>query len=65
MSLTGKTIGRKPLRYAVEEDMKILCDKCRKGFYGDFLPEDCLFCTFRQVVDKCKEYAWKLAVLND
>lgn len=61
--LSGKALGF--FKYATEEDMKEVCYKCQQAYHGDFLPQDCDICTFRQVVDKCREYAWKLAELYE
>lgn len=60
--LSGKALG---FKYATEEDMKKVCNKCKQAYYGDFLPQDCEVCTFKQAVDKLRTYAWELAMLYE
>lgn len=60
--LSGNALG---FKYATEEDMKEVCNKCKQAYHGDFLPQDCDVCTFKQAVDKLKRYAWELAVLYE
>ena len=61
--LSGVALGW--FKYATEDDMEEVCRKCKQAYYGDFLPQDCDMCTFKQVVEKCREYAWKLAELYE
>lgn len=60
--LSGRALD---FKYAIEEDMEEVCNKCKQAYYGDFLPQDCEVCTFKQAVDKLKVYAWELAMLYE
>lgn len=51
--------------YPEERDMEEVCGKCTQAYFGDFLPQDCDNCTFKQTVELCRKYAEKLGDLDD
>lgn len=60
--LSGTACG---FKYAKEEDMREVCDKCKQAYNGDWSIQDCDYCTFYQVVQQCKKLAWTLADLYE